>query len=316
MMSAARKTVSPMDRLPLVRGRLSQNAVLAKMTWFRVGGPADVLFRPADARDLVSFLQDCPADIPRTVIGVGSNQLVRDGGIEGIVIRLGRGFADIRVADDVVRAGAMALDINVALTAARSGRTGLEFLSGIPGTIGGALRMNAGAYGREMTDVVVEATAVDPQGTLHRFAHDELGFRYRGSAVPPDWIFIEAVLSTEPGDKERIAARIAEIRHARESTQPTRARTGGSTFKNPPGEKAWQLIDHAGCHGWRLGGVMVSEKHCNFLINTGNATAAEIEALGEQVRRCVHEVTGVRLEWEIRRIGRNGVGAEIDGLSS
>ncbi len=308
-MTTVQQRPALIDRLPPVRGRLTAGAPLAAVTWFRVGGPAEVLFRPADRQDLLDFLAAKPADVPVTVIGVGSNLLVRDGGVEGVVIRLGRGFADIRVDGAEVTAGAGALDLNVALVAHDAGLGGLEFLSGIPGTVGGALRMNAGAYGRSLADVVVAAEAVDPKGIVHRLDRAALGLAYRRSAVPEDWILLGATLRGEPAPAEAIARRMHEIRTARESTQPVRARTGGSTFTNPAdpaagGRKAWQLIDAAGCRGLRCGGAMVSEKHCNFLLNTGEATAADLEALGEEVRRRVREATGIALEWEIRRIGR------------
>jgi UDP-N-acetylmuramate dehydrogenase len=307
MMAERKPPARLIDRLPAVRGRYSEGAELAKVTWFRVGGPAEVMFRPVDRDDLATFLAGKPADVPVTVIGVGSNLLVRDGGVDGVVVRLGRGFTEISVEDATVTAGAAALDLNVAIAARAAGIAGLEFLSGIPGLIGGALRMNAGAYGREMTDVTLEAEALDARGELHRVSHDELGFTYRRSSVPADWIFTGARLKGEPGDKQAIAARMDEIQKARAETQPLRTPTGGSTFKNPDdakGRKAWQLIDEAGCRGLRIGDAMVSELHCNFLINTGAATAADIEALGEEVRRRVFAMSGVTLEWEIKRIGR------------
>jgi UDP-N-acetylmuramate dehydrogenase len=291
------------ERLPEVRGRLTENAALGPLTWFRVGGPADVLFRPADAEDLARFVAGTPPDIPVTVIGVGSNLLIRDGGVRGVVVRLGRGFAEIRRTPDALEAGAGALDVNVALTSHQEAIAGLEFLSGIPGTIGGALRMNAGAYGREMVDVVVAAEAVDDRGKRLRLTPAELGLTYRHSGVPESWIFTKAVLKAEPGDSAAILARIQDIRAQREASQPVRARTGGSTFANPPGAKAWELIDRAGCRGLAVGGAQVSEKHCNFLVNTGEATAADIERLGEEVRRRVREQSGVDLRWEIRIIG-------------
>jgi UDP-N-acetylmuramate dehydrogenase len=296
------------DRLPGVRGRLTENASLAAVTWFRVGGPAEVLFKPADADDLAAFVAAKPADIPLTVIGVGSNLLVRDGGVPGVVVRLGRGFARIEREGAALLCGAAALDLNVALHARDAGIGGLEFLSGIPGTIGGALRMNAGAYGREMTDVVLRAEAVDPGGVRRWLGHDELGLGYRHCGVPEDWIFVAAALRADPGEPAGIQARIAEIQAAREAAQPIRARTGGSTFANPDdpraeGRKAWQLIDLAGCRGLRRGGAQVSEKHCNFLVNAGDATAADIEELGEEVRARVAARFGVTLRWEIRRIG-------------
>ncbi|MGE5477818.1 MAG: UDP-N-acetylmuramate dehydrogenase [Bacteroidales bacterium] len=291
------------DALPPVRGRISRNAPLGGLTWFRVGGPADVLFRPADAEDLAQFLAALPAEVPVTVIGVGSNLLVRDGGVPGVVIRMAGPFAAISVEGHVITAGAAALDLTVAMTALETGIGGLEFLSGVPGTIGGALRMNAGAFGGEMKDVTLAAEAVDRSGTLHTLGLTQLDFGYRHCGVPEDFIFTRAVLKGQAGDKDAIAARMADIRTAREASQPMRTRTGGSTFANPDGAKAWELIDKAGCRGLQLGGAQVSEKHCNFLINTGDATAADIEDLGEEVRRRVLETSGIELRWEIRRIG-------------
>ena len=297
-------------RLPPVRGRLTENAPLGPSTWFRVGGPAEVLFRPVDRDDLAEFLARTPADIPITAIGVGSNLLVRDGGIPGVTIRLGRGFAAVTASDTEVEAGAGALDVNVALTAAEAGIAGLEFLSGIPGTIGGAFRTNAGAYGSELRDVLVSAQALDRSGALHIAIPAEMQLSYRHSEIPPDWIFVAARFAGSGRDEPAaIARRIEEIQAAREASQPIRTRTGGSTFANPPGHQAWRLIDAAGCRGLALGGAMVSEKHTNFLVNTGNATAADIEALGEEVRRRVQERFGIRLAWEIRRIGVPPAGA-------
>jgi len=295
-------------RLPAVRGRLSANAPLAALSWFRVGGPAEVLFRPADAEDLAAFLAACPAEVALTVIGVGSNLLIRDGGVPGVVIRLGGPFAGIQVNGVELTVGAGALDATVAQSAAQHGIAGLEFLSGIPGTIGGALRMNAGAYGRDLAQVLVAAEALDRQGRHHRLSPAEMGFGYRTSGVPADWLFIRAQLAGEPDEPVAIAARLDQIAAQRASTQPVRARTGGSTFANPGGSepggvKAWQLIDRAGCRGLRRGEAQVSEKHCNFLLNLGAATAADLEDLGEQVRQRVLETSGVTLEWEIRRIG-------------
>jgi UDP-N-acetylmuramate dehydrogenase len=291
------------ERLPPVRGRLTQGASLAGITWFRVGGAAEVLFKPADLMDLQGFLERKPEDVPVTVLGVGSNLLVRDGGIPGVVLRLGRAFAEVRVSGAQVIAGAAALDLNVALAARDGGVGGLEFLSGVPGTIGGALRMNAGAYASDMAAVVTSATALDAHGRLRKLGRDELGFTYRHSAVDPDWIFVGAELAGTPSAPQAIQARITEIQSARKASQPIRARTGGSTFTNPPHRKAWELIDAAGCRGLKAGGAMVSEKHCNFLINTGAANAADLEALGEEVRRRVKAHSGVALEWEIKRIG-------------
>jgi UDP-N-acetylmuramate dehydrogenase len=309
-MIAARQTSDRLsERLPPVRGRLTEDAPLAPVTWFRVGGAAEILFRPADAEDLAAFLAAKPSDVPVTVIGVASNLLVRDGGVKGVVIRLGRGFVEIRTEGSEVEAGAGALDLNVALTAQQAGIAGLEFMSGIPGTIGGGLRMNAGAYGREFKDVLVSAVALDGKGARHALAPAALGLGYRHCGLPEDWIFIAARFAGEAGDPAAIGRRMAEIQSAREASQPIRARTGGSTFANPPGEKAWELIDRAGCRGLRIGGAAVSEKHANFLINTGDATAADLENLGEEVRRRVHETTGIMLRWEIRRIGEPQGGA-------
>ena len=303
MMAARRSGDRLIDRLPAVRGRLSENAPLAPVTWFRVGGAAEIMFRPADLDDLAAFLAGKPADIPVTVIGVASNLLVRDGGVAGVVIRLGRGFVDVSINGTEVEAGAGALDLNVALACREAGVTGLEFLSGIPGTIGGGLRMNAGAYGREVKDVLRRAVALDAKGRRHDLTPETLGLSYRHCALPEDWIFVQASFAGSAGDPQAIGARMAEIQAARESAQPVRARTGGSTFANPPGHKAWELIDRAGCRGLKRGGAMVSEKHANFLINAGDATAAEIEGLGEEVRRLVRETSGILLDWEIRRIG-------------
>lgn len=304
MMAAEVRKPHLIERLPAVRGRLAADQPLANVTRFAVGGPAEAMFRPADLDDLMAFLGAKPADVPVTVIGVGSNLLVRDGGVKGVVIRLGRAFAAVRTEGDTVEAGAGALDLNVALTAREAEIAGLEFLCGIPGTVGGALRMNAGAYAREIKDVLAEARALDEAGGLHRLSAEACGFAYRESQVPGSWIFVAATFQGRRGERAAIARRMAEIATSREASQPVRGRTGGSTFKNPPGgKKAWQLIDEAGCRGLRQGGALVSEKHCNFLINAGTATAADIEALGEEVRRRVLEQTGVALEWEIRRIG-------------
>ena len=283
---------------------LEANAPIGPLTWFRVGGPAEVLFRPADTEDLAGFLAALPNDVPVTVIGVGSNLLVRDGGIPGVTIRLGRGFVEITPDGDEVAAGAGALDINVALTAAQAGIGGLEFLSGIPGTIGGGFQTNAGAYGREFKEVLISADALDRNGTLHTLGVAEMGLSYRHSDVDPDWIFVAARFRGESGEPAAIVQAMEEIKAAREASQPIRARTGGSTFANPPGDKAWRLIDEAGCRGLTRGGAMVSEKHANFLINSGSATAADIEGLGKEVRRRVLERFGIPLAWEIRRIGR------------
>lgn len=291
--------------LPDIRGKYRENADLSKSTWFQVGGVAEVLFKPADEEDLAHFLKECPADVPVTVLGVCSNLLVRDGGIKGVVIRLGRAFCDIAVDGDCVNVGAGALDVNVAHVAADSGLQGLEFLVGIPGTMGGALAMNAGAYGSEIKDVLQEATAIDEEGKLNTLSLDDMGFAYRHCSVPKGWIFTRAVLKAKRGTAEDIKNTMQEIVNQREDTQPIRSRTGGSTFKNPEGHKAWQLVDEAGCRGLKIGGAQVSQKHCNFLINTGSATAKDLEDLGEEVRKRVKAHSGVELHWEIKRIGEH-----------
>ncbi|MGF1475021.1 MAG: UDP-N-acetylmuramate dehydrogenase [Geminicoccaceae bacterium] len=297
--------MSPLiERLPPVRGRCQADASLARLAWMRVGGPADVLFQPADVEDLQTFLAQVPAEVPLTVIGVASNMLIRDGGIEGVVIRLGGALRAFTAEDNRVRVGAGLLDRSVAIKAAEQGLAGLEFFVGIPGTIGGAVRMNAGAFGGETKDRFVSCTALDRQGTVHELTAADLGFAYRHSELPADWIVVEAVFETEPGDTARIRARIEEIKEERAASQPIKVATGGSTFKNPPGESAWRLIDRAGCRGRRRGGAQVSEKHCNFLINTGDATAADLERLGEEVREIVAADSDITLEWEIRRVGR------------
>ena len=301
MMALATKS-HLIDRLARPRGRLTADAPLGQQTWFATGGAAEVLFRPADVLDLASFLHDLPGDVPVTVLGLGSNVIVRDGGIKGVVIRLMRGFTGVTVEGNEVVAGAGAPDLNVALTAREHSLTGLEFLSGIPGTIGGAFRTNAGAYGGELAEVLISVEAVDRAGRIFTVTPRELGLSYRHSDAPADWIFTSARLRAAPGDQLAIARRIAEIDAARTDSQP-RSRTGGSTFANPPGHKAWELIDRAGCRGLRIGGAQVSDKHTNFLINTGAATASDIEKLGEEVRRRVFEKTGITLEWEIRRLG-------------
>ena len=303
MMPERRVSARLINRLPAVRGRYREDVPLAPITWFRVGGPAEVMFRPADIEDLAAFLAGKPADVAVTVLGVGSNLLVRDGGVPGVVVRLGRAFAGIVADGETILAGAGALDANVARSAQDAGLAGLEFLSGIPGTIGGAVRMNAGAYGSEMRDVLVEAEAIDDRGGHHRLAPAEMGFAYRRCGLPEDWIFVAATLRGVAGEGKAIARRMDEIRTARESTQPVRSRTGGSTFANPPQARAWELIERAGCRGLTRGGAQVSAQHCNFLINTGTASAADLETLGEEVRRRVLAETGVVLEWEIRRIG-------------
>lgn len=292
-------------RLPRVRGTYQAQAPIKDLIWFRAGGPAEVLFVPKDHDDLSDFLRGTPTDIPVMPIGVGSNLLVRDGGVDGVVIRFGRGFTDI-VAEGShrLRAGAAALDVMVAKAAADNSIAGLEFMRGIPGTIGGGLRMNAGAYGREFKDTLVHAVAYDRRGERHQLSNADMGFEYRRSNVPADLIFVEALFQGSAGEKAAIEAKMNEITDARSATQPIKSRTGGSTFKNPPNAKAWQLIDKAGCRGLRRGDAEVSTLHCNFLINHGKASGDEIEALGEDVRARVKADSGIELEWEIKRIGR------------
>ncbi len=290
---------------PSLRGRLAANASIAEATWFRVGGPAQALFSPADEEDLAYFLGALPHNIPVTTIGLGSNLIVRDGGVAGVVIRLGgRAFNVIDVLDDCrVVAGAAAPDQFVAKAAANAGVDGLAFLRGVPGSIGGALRMNAGAHGGEIKDVLVEALGVDRSGAKRAFSNADMGFSYRHSSAPDDVIFTGAAFKGRPGDSAAILEEMERITRAREASQPIREKTGGSTFKNPPGAKAWELIDKAGCRGLTIGDAQVSPMHCNFLINLGNSSAADLETLGEEVRRRVHQASGVMLEWEIRRIG-------------
>ncbi len=302
------------QRLPAVRGRLTFDALLSPITWLRVGGPADVLFSPADEADLSEFLSELPEDIPVTPVGVGSNLIVRDGGVRGVVIRLGPVFGKITVDGLQVQAGAAALDARVALAAADAGVSGLEFLRGVPGAIGGACRMNAGAYGRYTADILVEARGVDRKGRTVRFTPEDMGFSYRDSG-PRGVIYTGAVLKGEPGVPEEIHARMKALMAQREQSQPVKDRTAGSTFRNPAGfsstgaaddpmeMKAWALIERAGCRGLRRGGAVMSEKHANFLTNADRASAADLEGLGEEVRERVMAATGVQLEWEIQRIG-------------
>lgn len=302
-MMAAERLAGFADTLPPLRGRLQLDAPLAPTTWFRAGGAAEVLVRPADAADLAQFLRALPLDVPVHVIGAGSNLIVRDGGLPGVTLRLARGFSAIIAEADGLIAGAASLDVTVAEHAAAAGLAGLEFLCGIPGSIGGAVAMNAGAYGGELAAVLDWADVVTRSGEQRRLSAADLAFAYRHSALPPGAVVVRVRLRAVPGAPAIIAARMAEIRTSREASQPIRARTGGSTFRNPDGMKAWELIDAAGCRGLTRGAAMVSDKHCNFLINTGAASAADIEGLGEEVRRRVHAATGVTLEWEIRRIG-------------
>jgi UDP-N-acetylmuramate dehydrogenase len=293
-----------LKRLPKARGRLEANFPLAELTWFRVGGPAEVLFSPADEADLAAVLKEMPKEIPVYVIGVGSNLLVRDGGVPGVVIRLGRGFGDVGLeGGHLIRTGTSVPDVKVARFALDHSIGGLTFLRGIPGTIGGALRMNGGAYGRETKDILLEARAVDRRGLLHVLSNADMHYSYRHCGAPEDFIFTEALLQGEARDRDQIERAMNEVTERREATQPIKSRTGGSTFKNPPGQKSWQLIDQAGLRGFSLGPAKVSELHCNFLINEGGATAAQIEELGEIIRRRVKDKSGIDLEWEIKRIG-------------
>ncbi len=304
-MSFADLTPEFAAKMPELRGRLTANQPLSPYTWFRVGGPAQLFFVPADEADLAYFLARLDADIPVMIIGLGSNLIVRDGGVPGVVIRLaGKAFGEIVVEDNYrVRAGTGCPDVRVARAAADAGVDGLAFFRGIPGSIGGALRMNAGAHGGETTDVLIEARGVDRKGQVRVFTHADMGFSYRTSTSPLDVIFTQAVFQGRPGDTQTILAEMDRITAAREASQPIKEKTGGSTFKNPPGGKAWQLIDAAGCRGLVVGDAQVSEMHCNFLINRGGATASDIESLGEDVRRRVKETSGIELHWEIKRIG-------------
>ena len=302
-MMAAARIPDWLESLPKLRGRVQADAPLAPFTWFRAGGAAELLVRPADADDLAALLRELPNEVPVQVIGACSNLIVRDGGLPGVTIRLARGFSTITADADSIIAGAAALDVTVAEHAAVAGLTGLEFLSGIPGSIGGAVVMNAGAYGGELANVLVCADIVTRTGEQRRLLAPQLDFAYRHAALPAGAVVTGVRFRAILGAPALIAARMAEIKAAREASQPVRARTGGSTFRNPDGMKAWELIDAAGCRGLTRGLAMVSEKHCNFLINTGTATAADLEGLGEEVRRRVLAATGVTLEWEIRRIG-------------
>jgi len=291
-------------KMPMLRGRLLPNQSLAELTWFRVGGAAQVLFMPEDEADLADFLAHLPAEIPVAVVGLGSNLIVRDGGVPGVVIRLGRGLGEVRVEDGSrIRAGTAAPDVKVSRAAQEAAIAGLAFFRGIPGAVGGALRMNGGAYGRETKDALIEARGVDRQGRVHVFSNGDMQYSYRHCGAPDDIIFTQALFQGTPGNPAEIAAEMDKITESREATQPIKSRTGGSTFKNPPGHKAWQLIDAAGCRGLKVGDAQVSQMHCNFLINLGSASAADIETLGETVRRRVKEHSGIDLEWEIKRIG-------------
>ena len=296
--------MSAVATMPSVKGRLTPNAPLAPLVWFKSGGEAEWLFEPKDEDDLTGFLRELDAEVPVMALGLGSNMIVRDGGVPGVVVRLGKAFAKVeRIDDTTLRCGGGASGILVSSSARDAGIAGLEFLRGIPGTVGGFVRMNGGAYGREVKDILVSAKLVLRSGEVEEWPLEKLGYTYRHSEVPDGAVVIEATLRGTPGKPEGIGAEMDAIARAREESQPLRSRTGGSTFKNPPGHKAWALIDAAGCRGLKLGDAQVSEKHCNFLLNLGSATSAEIEALGEEVRRRVEDKTHIRLEWEIQRVG-------------
>jgi UDP-N-acetylmuramate dehydrogenase len=296
--------VNELATKPKVRGKLTPNAPLAPLVWFKSGGDAQWLFEPRDEDDLVDFLRELDPELPLMALGLGSNMIVRDGGVPGVVVRLGKAFSKIDNVDDVtIRCGGGASGILVSSTARDAGIAGLEFLRGIPGTVGGFVRMNGGAYGREVKDILVSARLVLRDGTVVEWPLDKLGYTYRHSEVPVGAVVVEATLRGTPGKPDAIGAEMDAIARAREESQPLRSRTGGSTFKNPPGHKAWALIDAAGCRGLKLGDAQVSEKHCNFLLNLGSATSADIEALGEEVRRRVQAKTNITLEWEIQRVG-------------
>jgi UDP-N-acetylmuramate dehydrogenase len=297
-------SLSLIETLPPVRGTLTANAPIADLIWFRTGGPAEVLFEPADADDLAAFLKNCPAHVPVYPIGLGSNLIVRDGGVEGVIVRLGKALSFVHAAEDILTCGGGTPGILVASTARDHGLAGLEFLRGIPGTVGGAVKMNGGAYGRETADILLDATIVTRAGLIITRTAQEMVFTYRHSNLASDDIVVSARFHGTPGDKAAITAEMERIAAEREASQPLRSRTGGSTFKNPEGHKAWQLVDQAGCRGLVRGGAQVSEKHTNFLINTGDATGTDIEALGEDVRQRVKEQSGITLEWEIARIGK------------
>ncbi len=303
-MMATAAALALLDRLPAVRGTLTPDADIAALIWFRCGGKADILFEPADADDLADFLGHMPADIPIIPLGLGSNLIVRDGGVPGVVVRLGKAFSFVAQYGNVFTFGGGTPGILAASAARDASLAGLEFMRGIPGTIGGAVKMNAGAYGRDTAQILIDADVVLRDGRRLQLSNADMGFSYRHSAMPEGAIILSARLRGTPGDKATIAAEMERIAQEREASQPLRSRTGGSTFKNPEGHKAWQLVDAAGCRGLKIGGAQVSEKHTNFLINTGDATAADIETLGNEVRARVKAQSGVELEWEIDRIGR------------
>jgi UDP-N-acetylmuramate dehydrogenase len=290
-------------QLPSSRGRIEANVSLSKSTWFRVGGPAEVMFWPADLDDLITFLQNKPDAVPVTMIGIGSNLMVRDGGIPGVVIRLGKIFEEVSIRGMEIIAGGGLSNLRLANFARNYEISGFEFLCGIPGTVGGSVRMNAGAYGFEIKDILQRVTALDKKGNLKDLSVSELKYSYRHSNLKKDLIYIGGYFKGSPAAAIKIAERMTVIRQEREFTQPVKMPTGGSTFVNPPGYKAWELIDAAGCRGLMRGGAIVSEKHCNFLINTGSASSADLEGLGEEVRRRVFEGCGIKLDWEIQRLG-------------
>jgi len=299
--------IADVPGLPPLRGQAEADGTLADFIWFRTGGPAEWLVRPADVRDLADFLAALPSETPVFPIGVGSNLIVRDGGVPGVTVRLPKSFAKVSVEPgNRVRAGAAAMGITIATAARDAGIAGLEFLRGIPGTAGGAVRMNAGAYGCDVSDILIEATVVLRDGTIETWPAVKLGYSYRHSALPEGAVVVEALFQGTLGDRAEIGAEMDRIAAEREASQPLRSRTGGSTFKNPDGGKAWRLVDEAGCRGLRIGDAQVSEKHTNFLLNLGGASSADIEALGEEVRRRVKETSGVTLEWEIQRVGKAG----------
>jgi UDP-N-acetylmuramate dehydrogenase len=293
------------DTLPQVRGEYRFNFPLHKTNWFNVGGPAEVLFKPKDSEDLIYFLQNKPQDIDITIFGVGSNIIIRDGGLDGVVVRLGRAFTNIELLEkNVVKVGAACLNYNLANFCADNGLTGLEFLIGIPGSIGGGVAMNAGAYGAEFKDFIKQVKAVDYDGNIHIFSNKDMGFFYRGNSLKEKMIFLEAIFELSYDDHEKISIRMGEISRKREETQPIKEKTTGSTFANPDGYSAWKLIDEAGFRGFKMGGASMSEKHCNFMINDGTATASDLEGLGEYIRKKIHFTTGILLEWEVKRIGK------------
>ncbi|WP_294642367.1 UDP-N-acetylmuramate dehydrogenase [uncultured Aureimonas sp.] len=300
-----------------LRGKLQAGADLSKITWFRTGGPADVMFQPADEADLSAFLATLPAEVPLTVVGIGSNLLIRDGGVGGVVLRLpAKGFGEVEaIGDRRIRAGAAASDKRVAAVAWEAGLGGFHFLHGIPGSVGGAIRMNGGANGVETADRLVEARALDRQGRVHVLSKADMGFSYRHADAPEDLIFVSAVFEGPETERDDIRRAMDEVQHHRETVQPVREKTGGSTFKNPPGTSAWKEVDRAGCRGLRIGGAEMSALHCNFMLNVGDATGHDLELLGETVRERVYATSGILLEWEIKRLGRFAEGAEVRPFS-